>query len=147
MLFEEEILLALPADHPMAEREHLKLADVLEEDFICLNENWALGAIVQKNLALAAKRPEAAVWVDNPSLMRDLLRSGQGMALVPAVSWKGFGEDFVRMKKLEDFDVRRTVCLRYPQEKYITREDRACMDGIREYFETVQQKAELAGEA
>lgn len=51
------------------------------------------------------------------------------------------------MKKLEDFDVRRTVCLRYPQEKYITREDRACMDGIREYFETVQQKAELAGEA
>lgn len=147
VLFEEEILLALPADYPMAEREHLKLADVLEEDFICLNENWALGAIVQKNLALAAKRPEAAVWVDNPSLMRDLLRSGQGMALVPAVSWKGFGEDFVRMKKLEDFDVRRTVCLRYPQEKYITREDRACMDGIREYFETVQQKAELAGDA
>ena len=34
VLFEEEIVLALPADHSMAEREHLKLADVLEEDFI-----------------------------------------------------------------------------------------------------------------
>ena len=35
-----------------------------------------------------------------------------------------------------------------PQEKgTLPGEDRACMDGIREYFETVQQKAELAGEA
>ena len=125
MLFEEEILLALPADHPMAERGTSETGGCAGRGlYLSQMRTGRWERLLQKNLALAAKRPEAAVWVDNPSLMRDLLRSGQGMALVPAVSWKGFGEDFVRMKKLEDFDVRRTVCLRYPQEKYITREDR-----------------------
>ena len=59
--------------------------------------------------------------MDNPSLMRICLRSGGGMAPGSGRLLEGIREDFVRMKKLEDFDVRRTVCLRYPQEKYITR--------------------------
>ena len=95
MLFEEEILLALPADHPMAEREHLKLVDVLEEDFICLNENWALGddCAEKSRPGGEASGGSRVGGQSEPDAGSAQKRPGDGPG--SAVSWKGFGEDFV----------------------------------------------------
>lgn len=134
ILFEEEIVLAVPAQHPLAEKRNITLRDLVEEDFICLNENWSLGKLVHENLKHQTQRPEPSVWVDNPSLMRDLLKKGLGIALVPSVSWEGFAGNDVVMKHIRDFDVRRTVCVCWNRDKYLTQQERDCIRWIREYF-------------
>ena len=141
VLFEEKLVLAMPADHPLAARAHIEMADLMEEDFICLDENWVLGRLVQQHFQKLPRQPKTAIWVDNPSLMRDLLRKGMGIAFVPSVSWKGFGEESVVMRQVEDFIAPRTVCICYRQDKYITLEEKACMDGIREYFAGIEGQA------
>lgn len=134
ILFEEEIVLAVPSNHPLAKRQNLMLRDLTGEDFVCLNENWALGRIVHENLKNRTQRPEPSVWVDNPSLMRDLLKKGLGIALVPAVSWEGFAGDEVVMKRVRDFCVKRTVCICWRRDKYLSAQEKNCIRGIREYF-------------
>lgn len=134
VLFEEEIVLALPLHHPLADKESLTLADLQGENLICLNESWELGKSIQKIIEGLKEKPEVSVWVDNPNLMRELLGKGLGMAFVPSISWKGFAEDAVVTKKVSGLDVRRTVCICYGEEKYITTAERECIDGIREYF-------------
>lgn len=134
VLFEEEIVLALPLHHPLAGKESLTPADLQGENLICLNESWELGKSIQKIIAGLKEKPEVSVWVDNPNLMRELLGKGLGMAFVPSISWKGFAEDAVVTKKVSGLDVRRTVCVCYGEEKYITTAERECINGIREYF-------------
>lgn len=134
ILFEEEIVLAVPTRHPLAKKRSVALKDLMGEDVICLNENWSLGKLVHENLKHRAQSPEASVWVDNPSLMRDLLKKGLGIALVPSVSWEGFAGNDVAMKRIRDFDVRRTVCVCWNRDKYLTRQEKDCIRWIREYF-------------
>ena len=134
VLFEEEIVLAVPAGHPLAKARRVCLSDLMDQELIGLNENWALGRIVSQNLQKQELRPETTVWVDNPSLMRDLLRKGLGIALVPSLSWEGFARNEVVMKRVEDFSVSRIVCICWRRDKYLTQQERDCIRGIREYF-------------
>lgn len=133
-LFEEEMVLALPASHDLVKAKEIHVEDLLGEEFICLNEAWMLGKMVQRKLREMGLSLKTAVLVDNPSLMRELLRKGLGMAFVPKWSWEEFAPDTVAMRTVEDWNLWRTACICYRKKRYLTKEENACIRGIREYF-------------
>ena len=72
--------------------------------------------------------------VDNPNMMRELLKYHLGIAFVPSVSWHDFaGEDIV-IRPVEGFKLRRAIYLRTKPRKYLTKEQKECILGIREFF-------------
>ena len=113
------------------------MQDLFKEDWIGLNENWSLGRLMQDTLKAQWPEMTTIIVLDNPSLMRELLRKGMGIGFVPEISWKNFGKEKLVYKKIRDFNIWRCICIAYRKDKYLTEAEKECIDGIRNYFESM----------
>ena len=140
VLLTEEIHLALPRGHRVLNKEEIRLEDLRGEEFISLNNSWQLGREIHREMNRRLFVPRSTMQVDNPNMMRELLKVHMGIAFVPSVSWHSFaGEDIV-IRPVADFELGRQVYLRAGTGKYLTREQRECMQGIREFFASKHKK-------
>lgn len=134
VLLKEQIQLAIPAGHRLLEKEEITLKDIVDEDFISLNSNWALSRDIRQEMERIRFVPKVTMWVDNPNLMRELLKAGMGIAFVPSVTWHAFAGEEVSIRPVKECTMMRYVYLRTPEKVYITREQKECIKGIREFF-------------
>jgi len=134
ILLEEEILLALPREHFLNHKDRLTMTDLMQEEFICLNEQWELGREISTELNRLLFTPKMTMLVDNPNMMRELLKTGLGIAFVPAVSWHSFAGKEIMLRRVEDFQLKRNIYLQTSASKYLTREQKECIHGIKEFF-------------
>ena len=135
LLLQENILLALPSNHFLLKKERITLSDLFPEEFICLNEDWELGRMVRDAMEKSYFVPKETMIVDNPNMMRELLKARLGIAFVPALSWDAFaGEDIV-LRPVEGMELSRFIYLHTKPRKYLTKEQKECIQGIREFFE------------
>ncbi len=97
---EEPILLAVPRDHHLADAEEITVKDLEKEEFISLNDNWALSRNIFREMRRIGFVPKITMWLDNPNLMRELLKQHMGAAFVPSVTWKSFAEPIKRLAEI-----------------------------------------------
>ena len=134
VLLIEDILLALPKDHVLMQKKTIALSDLMQEEFINLNEHWELGKEIMQEMRRLLFTPKMTMLVDNPNMMRELLRARLGIAFVPSVSWHDFAGEEIVIRPVEEFALKRVVYLRTKPRKYLTREQKECIQGIREFF-------------
>jgi len=94
-LLTEDIRLAVPTWHPLAQRSSIRLQEVAEEPFICLKPEHSLRRLTDSFCQQAGFRPQIAFESDEPSTIRGLIRAGLGIAFVPSLSWRGAVEPTV----------------------------------------------------
>lgn len=135
VLLEEPIMLAVPAGHSLLRLQEITLTDLEKEEFINLNSNWALTREIAQEMKRLRFTPKVTMWVDNPNLMRELLKAHMGIAFVPALSWKSFAGEEVVIRPVKGCAMKRYVYLQTPERAYMTREQKECVKGIREYFQ------------
>ncbi len=137
ILLEEPIMLAVPAGHGLAEAEEISLKDLEKEEFVSLNSNWELSRTIMRELSKLGFAPKVTMWLDNPNLMRELLRQHMGIAFVPAVTWSSFAGEEVVIRPVKGWGTKRYVYLQMPDSAYLTREQKECAEGIKEYFKQI----------
>lgn len=82
----EALLLAVPADHPLAARKHLEFAEVATEGFIT-QQHGSTVTLHHRLMALAGKagfEPRIVQQVQQINGMLALVAAGMGVALLPA---------------------------------------------------------------
>lgn len=134
ILLNEKILLALPAAHKLVKKNRITLNDLAQEEFIFLNDDWELGRIVKEELSRTYFTPKESMNVDNPNMMRELLNARLGIAFVPALSWDYLDSEEISLHSVEGIALKRTIYLRSKNRKYLTREQKECIEGIKEFF-------------
>ena len=147
VLMTEKILLALPENHALLKKDKIVLSDLVQEEFASLNEYWQLGREIKEAMERVSFVPKATMIVDNPNMMRELLKARLGIAFVPSVSWDAFAGDEIVLRPVEGVDLSRCIYLRTKPRKYLTKEQRECIQGIKEFFESKQQAYNKKGEA
>jgi DNA-binding transcriptional LysR family regulator len=82
----EPVVVALPAGHPLAEREQVALADLLDEGFVLLARREAPGLhdSLNRALARAGGAPRVVQEVREMQTVVGLVAAGLGVSLVPA---------------------------------------------------------------
>ncbi|MBQ9801685.1 MAG: LysR family transcriptional regulator [Clostridia bacterium] len=116
-LLQEEILLALRDDHPLASKEQLSAEDIGGEPFICTNQGSSLYHIAQEICADMGFSPHIVIRSDDPYYIRKCIELGLGVSLIPAVSWRGQFSDRIVLKKIHGY--RRKTVLYRNAGKYI----------------------------
>lgn len=135
LLLEENILLALPYDHPLAGVGKIELNDLKSLEFVGLNTNWALENVIQENCARHAFHPNVAIRVDNPAVLRTLLCEGLGIAFIPEKTWNiKFSNGGLVLKHVEDISFKRYVYLTW-KEGFQKQVVRTCVPLIKRFFE------------
>ena len=117
-LLTEEIRLAVPNWHPLAQRSRIRLEEVAEEAFICLKPEHSLRQLTESFCQQAGFRPQVAFESDEPSTIRGLIRAGLGIAFIPVVSWRGaVGASAVVEIPVEEPLCQRTIGLSWLAER------------------------------
>ena len=135
LLLEEDILLAMPHDHPLAEVGKIELNDLKNFEFVSLNLNWTLENVIQEKCSQHCFEPNVAIRVDNPAILRNLLCEELGIAFIPEKTWNiRFSNGGLVLKKVEDISLKRYVYL-IGKEGCQKQTARTCADLIRRFFE------------
>jgi DNA-binding transcriptional LysR family regulator len=88
VLHEERLMLAMPATHPLAEKEAISFADLVEEPFImCQRHDGApIQHLIMKRCEEAGFLPRVVQQVGGKTLMMELVAGGMGLTVVPESS-------------------------------------------------------------
>src|SRR3954451_1373642 len=86
-LLEDHMWVSLPADHPLATRRAIDLADLRDEDWMlaCLSGTCADSNVVLRACRDAGFQPRIAYTSDDYFAIQGLVASGMGVALIPGL--------------------------------------------------------------
>ena len=108
-LFEEELLLALPARHRLARRAAITLADLEGERFILMKEGHCLGDQVLDFCHRQDFRPTVSCRSAQIETIQALVAAGLGISLVPRMACTSGPVKRPVYRPLEDARLRRTI--------------------------------------
>ena len=112
VLVEDDILLAIGKDNPLASRESLSVSDLRGEHFITMPQGRSLYHLTHSICLDAGFSPTISLLTDDPSYIRQHVELGLGIAFIPSCSWKGLFSDNVTLRSLGDF--KRTTYVFLP---------------------------------
>jgi LysR family hydrogen peroxide-inducible transcriptional activator len=113
VLFEEPFVLALPADHPLASRAEITLADLEGAELLLLEEGHCLRDHALEVCALAAAHERVDFHATSMETLRQMVAAEVGITLMPLLSVKPpiAATDNVIVRPFADPAPTRTIAL------------------------------------
>ena len=85
-LFEEELLLVLPPDHPLVEKEKIRLSDVEQYPFVLLDEAHCLSDNIVSFCRQRSFQPVAFERTSQLAMVQELVALSHGVSMIPAMA-------------------------------------------------------------
>lgn len=83
ILASQSVVVAVPADHPLAERKQTTVAELAGEEFISTPASYNLRTLTDRWCAAAGFVPQVKIEVTEFSTIREFVGRGMGVALIP----------------------------------------------------------------
>ena len=80
----ERLVAAVAADHPLARRKRVTLADIAAHTVICMPEGTGVRTVFDRGCAARGAQPDIALQASAPSAVADLAARGLGVAILTA---------------------------------------------------------------
>ena len=106
-LVDERLVLLLPTGHRLASAPAVRLVDLADETWVRTREGSSGATLLDRMCAEADFVPQVSVRSNDYDVIREFVRSGLGLALVPALAH--VPADGIVARSLDDVDVRRHV--------------------------------------
>jgi len=107
-LLREEMLLALAADHPLAARERVALADLRDQNFACISAESSLWNVTLAQCRGQGFEPRPAILCGDLHCLIKYISAGMGVSIAPAASWRDFQGREVVFRPIEPALARET---------------------------------------
>jgi LysR family hydrogen peroxide-inducible transcriptional activator len=85
-LFEEELLLVLPPDHPLVEKKAIRLSDVKPYAFVLLNEAHCLSDNIASFCRDRSFQPVAVDRTSQLAMVQELVSLSHGVSMIPQMA-------------------------------------------------------------
>lgn len=137
LLLEEELMLALPKDHPLALQDKILAKDLSHVSFISLSEGSSLYQTVQFYLSQKDLVLKNEILIDNPTIMRQLLLQNNYGAFIPSITWYDFSDGALVYRPVEGLSMKRFLYLSQRPNRYLSPYARQCKSIITDYFHSI----------
>lgn len=141
LLFEEEVMLAVPPTHPLAFRESINLAETKDEHYIMLRKGSTLRTIANSFCNKAGFEPQVLFEADNPSLLREMISMGLGVAFLPCISWKSVIDERIKLLRITDMSCKRKIYMHVPSGRTASHTVSTFKQYTMEYFRKIAENA------
>jgi len=115
-LFTERILVAVPAESPLAQKKELCFSDIQKFPVIGL---WPTGRLSRQVTGYYTQHdcaPDVLVETENHATVAEFVKNGFGIAFYPEISWSAVQKDGIVSLPLSDFDCFRTIYIFWPKD-------------------------------
>nr|WP_236624987.1 LysR family transcriptional regulator [Rhodopirellula sp. SWK7] len=87
-LFEEELFLVLPPEHPLTQKKQIRLSDIQHEPFVLLNEAHCLSDNIVSFCRQRSVHPLAVERANQLAMVQELVALSHGISLIPEMAKK-----------------------------------------------------------
>ena len=120
LLFDEPVAVVVPADHPLAERGSVTIADLADQPFVTAREGHWLRRLLDRLFAARGLTPKIVCVSDEHSAIASLISAGLGIGLVPAFARRAAGHAPVAWLAVDSPDCRRAVTLYWRTDSHLS---------------------------
>ncbi|MEU1020603.1 LysR substrate-binding domain-containing protein [Streptomyces sp. NPDC005904] len=120
-LLREEVFLAVPYGHRLADREHVTVSELAEEEFVSTRAGHWQRVLLEALFAREGLQPRVICEGDEAAATPRLIGTGLGIGLMPAVARRAMGEhELVAWARLDTPDAHRTLSLVWRRDAYLS---------------------------
>lgn len=141
LLLTEEILLAVPIGHRLAERTSIPLCEVAHEPVVIEKAGGDLRDLIDTFCQQAGFTPRIAYEMDEPTVLIEFVKAHLGLTFVPALAKKRVDEQNLLSLHLTNPTCQRTFGMAWHQEHYLSQAARTFRQFVIEYFANLEQEA------
>lgn len=116
-LFSEELLLALPARHPLARRSSINLKDIAAEKLIVMKEGHCLGDQVLDFCERPDWQPQISFRSAQLETIQALVSAGLGLSLIPAMAARNDGKRLPVYRPFHPPKPQRDIVVVWPKQR------------------------------
>jgi DNA-binding transcriptional LysR family regulator len=117
-LFSEDLLVSIPAKHPLARKRKITLEELTRERFVLLSEIHCLGAQVVRFCERQGCTPAVTCRSAQLLTVQELVGLGQGVSLVPEMAARADRSNKIVYRTLEGPKASRTLALVWHKHRY-----------------------------
>ncbi len=129
-LFEEELLLALPRNHPLAKQDQIAWTDLETERFIVMKEGHCLGDQVLSFCHRQDLRPQISFRSAQLETIQALVRAGLGISLIPEMAVQSSAKDRPVYRSVQGVKPRRKILAIWLKQRPLHRAAQEFLEGI-----------------
>lgn len=134
-LFEEELSLVLPRDHPLAKQQQIRLCDVEEYPFVLLDEAHCLTDNITSFCSQRSIQPVAVERTSQLVMVQELVSLGHGVSMIPEMAKKLDRTKQRVYRSLHGTRPTRTIAAVWNPYRFQSRLLREFRDHLRAYAE------------
>lgn len=130
-LFEEELLLVLPPNHPLVNKEHIRLSDVEPYPFVLLDEAHCLSHNIMSFCRQRSCQPVAIERTSQLAMVQELVSLSHGVSMIPAMARQLDQSDRRVYRSLSGKKPTRTVAVVWNPYRFESRLQKAFRERLR----------------
>lgn len=130
-LFEEELLLVLPPDHPLVNQEKIRITDVEPYPFVLLDEAHCLSDNIVSFCRQRSFQPVAVERTSQLAMVQELVSLSHGVSMIPAMARRCDQSDRRVYRSFSGRKPTRTVAVVWNPYRYQNRLLAAFRDRLR----------------
>jgi len=130
-LYSEPLVMALPAKHRLALKSVVKLADVMDEPFILLDEMHCFGDQVLSLCRRGGLEPKVVCRGEQIATLLAMVAAGQGLSVVPEMAAVSDASPKRVYRPLGKPSPTRTLCAVWHKQRYRPPSMRAFVDALK----------------
>lgn len=138
-LFVEKIIIALPAESPLAKKQALTIEDIRNQPIIGLHRGFKMYRQISAYFELNEYVPNIVVSSSNNATIAEYVKNGFGIAFFPELSWSGVLGEGIVARPFADFDSRRTIYIAYKKDTSLNDAAKKFIEFGKAYFENKQK--------
>lgn len=139
ILLDEEVLLAVPARHRFSVYSSINLEEMRNEDFILMQQGCALRELADQVCAQSGFMPNVILECESPSMLREIMKLGLGVAFLPYISWHTAIDDSIRLLHITKPECHRVLYISSPPGRQITNTTKVFRSYAISYFEQLKR--------
>lgn len=132
VLFEEELLLATAADHPLADRDRVELDDLRDLPFVLLDEAHCLSADIQGFCRRRQFQPIGTGRTNQLATVQELVALGFGISFIPGMARALDVDPRRAYRSLDGEKPSRVVTACWNPDRYMSRLMTAFLETLQE---------------
>lgn len=136
-LVTEEIMLAVPIQHPLAQYSDINLTDVQNDNFISLAFSKSLRRITDSYCNMHGFLPKVIFESDDAATIRGLIENGLGIAFIPEKTWKSEHTGLIKLLHIKDIDCHRTIAISYYKNRFLSPTAQLFREFVIDWYKTL----------
>ncbi|WP_254507443.1 LysR family transcriptional regulator [Anatilimnocola floriformis] len=132
-LFEEELLLVLPTDHPLVSQEKIRLGDLEQFPFVLLDEAHCLSDNIVSFCRQRSFQPVAVERTSQLAMVQELVSLSHGVSMIPAMTRQLDHSDRRVYRSIAGRKPKRTIAVVWNPYRFQSRLLKAFRERLRRY--------------